>query len=82
MVNQKRPDEGSGEGERRERKTGDVAGKWGGKRESRRIAVVGKGGSKGGTNKRRRKVGRVSSARDRSAKLSGSVTIAGGPYST
>lgn len=42
MVNQKRPDEGSGEGERRERKTGDVAGKWGGKRESRRI-----GGGKG-----------------------------------
>lgn len=45
-------------------------------------SVVGKGGSKGGTNKRRRKVRRVSSARDRSAKLSGSVTIAGGPYST
>lgn len=38
-------------------------------------------GGEGWTNKRRRKVGRVSSARDRSAKLSASprVTIAGGP---
>lgn len=35
--------------------------------------------TEGGASKRRRKVGRVSSAQDRSAKLSGSVTIAGGP---
>lgn len=77
-----RPDEGNPEKVKEEEKlvtglkkkgTGQREGSIERKRERER-----KGGGDG-RDKRRRKVERVSSARDRSAKLSGSVTNAGGP---